>query len=414
MAKIKRYKNIYLYRRRKRNVLKPILFCLGAAVLIFVGYSVAGAAVRFFKGEAVARSSSETGSSKAAASSRKSVSSQPALSAADAASAVKGLYLPYSYLSNTAGLTSTTAAAKSAGLNLVVVDVKDEDGLVHYQSVLPAVTTGGLVAANSPDAAVASGIIKKAGLAAGARMTCFIDAAGSNVMRDAAALYGASGTTRWMDQQNRFWLNPYSSKAQQYVIDLAKELVSKGYTYIVLDSVSFPPASSGAYFAGASGTRENALAAFVQNARKQIDAAGGKLIVHFDASTAIGVADATTGLDQDMYALGADYVSPDFCPSSLATAVTVGTTALTKPDLNPAATVLTLSKFAATKMASGGAKLMPYLQAYTNTGLGGGNYKTYAASDISGEIVSLNQAGYGSYILYSPTGAYSLSGVQTK
>lgn len=416
MAKVKRYKNIYLYKRRRKSPLKIVLWCVVAIVLVFVGYSATGPAIRFFKGEPIARVDSSKPSASSKAVSSKAGTSSKSGGAANTAGALRGLYLPETYLSDTGTLQGVASGAKAAGLNLAVVNMKGEDGLLHYKSQLPEVTQNSLMAPNAPDAKAAATVLKNSGLTPAARIVCFLDPAASDVMRDASVLYAANSTGRWRDSNNDFWLNPYSDKAQQYLIDISKELVSLGYTYILLDDVRFPSESGSAYYGNVTATKQAELTAFIANAQKQITAAGGKLIVRFDAYTAIGTGSPNAGLNQNMYALNTDYLSPEFCPSALdKSGVQVSGKTITKPDTAPASTVLSLAQYAATQVpAANKAKVIPYLQAYTNTALSAGFYKQYAAADISGEIASLKEAGFTSYILYSPQGQYDLTGVTTK
>lgn len=408
--KIKRNRDIYNYRHRPRKIMKSVFWVLCAVVIIFVGWSVAQPVMKFIKGEIKPRPDTTSKTSVVSG----SVKSNPSKATVGSGSALRGIYLPKSFLSDTASLASTAQNAKNAGINLAVVDLKSESGMLNYTSKLPDAVSGGLFASGAPDAAAAATAIKNAGLTPAARVCCFLDASTSSIIREAAVLYAPNHSSRWRDNSGNFWLNPYSDRAQQYLIDVSKEAVSLGYKVIILDDVLFPSTgSSNAWYGNSSVPRDQQLRNFIANATKQIGAAGGKVIVRFNAPAAIGQASALTGQAQNMYALPSDYVSPDFLPSFLSrSAVQIGTKTILSPDLTPSGTVSAMAQFAATKATGSNLdKVAPFVQAFTNTSLGTGYYKNYTAADVGAEIAAMKSAGIASYILYNPQGLYDYSGI---
>jgi hypothetical protein len=332
---------------------------------------------------------------------------------------IRGIYLPKNYIGDLNALGTVITSAKQAGINLAILDLKGEDGILNYASKVPDAVKNNLVAPNAPDPEAAVAALTAAGIQPAARICCFMDPAASAAMRNMAVEYAKSHSFRWIDASNQSWLNPYNSDAQQYIIDIAKEAVSDGFKYIVLDDVVFPSTGSpsvSAWYTNTTISKEEQLRVFVQNATQQIDAVGGKVILEMPGISSVGDANALTGQDQNIFQFNADYISPDLSPSGFgAQAVKIASKTILSPDLTPAETVSAAAQYLntladKTKISSS----IPFIQAYTNTSLGKGFYKNYTDADINGEITSLKQNGFISYILYNPTGSYNFSGLSLK
>ena len=421
MSKIKRNRSIYRSgRRHRRGVLRTVLFLVGAFVLGFFLISAIGPVYHFIRGDLKLPSKPSTvaKSGSSAAGPSKGASSAPAVQAALGA---RGIYLPGSALVNPTALKASAEAAKAAGMNLAVVELKGDDGHLRYHSSVADAVGANVTNASLPDAASAAATLSAAGLTPAAQISCFIDGTDgltTAYMRTESVLYAGNHSVRFMDQANQFWLNPYSARARQYLTDLAKEAVSAGFKTIILTRVEFPTLGSidsTAWFGdGLSLSKTQQLQSFVEDLTKQVNAAGGKVIVRLEPAASIGQATTLLGQDQSFYKLSTDGYAPFFCPSAFNKAgITVGARTILSPDLTPGDTVDALSQYALTQIGSGAAgKMTPYLQAYTNTGLGEGFYKTYSAGDISAEIASVYKAGFSSFILYNPAGVYDFTGVK--
>jgi hypothetical protein len=147
---------------------------------------------------------------------------------------MKGLYV-----------RGVTAAAKSYpafldrvashGMNSIVLDVKDFDGLLTYPSKVQLAVDAGAV--KKPPMRSYSRAVQFAherGIRVIARVSCFND----NLMAKAhpgMAIRGVSGHV-----YHNGWVDPKNETAQDYVIALAKEAMENGADEIQLDYVRFP------------------------------------------------------------------------------------------------------------------------------------------------------------------------------
>lgn len=415
-----RRKSIYSSRHRHKSPIKVALmtlgFILGAAAIVFLGYSLEPLIQDFASGKyKPAASSSSVPTSASSVPSSKAGSSSTTSGAAS--TAVKGIYLPQSDLKDIAAADQTITAAKQAGINTAVVELKGDNGIVAYASKIPQAQGQGIIAAGAPDASTLASELTKNGITPAAKISCFKDPAAPLSMRQAAVLFAGDHSQMWLEYNGSSklnWLNPYSSDAKQYVIDLAKEAVSLGYKQIYLDNVEFPVNDERAYYGDGLSSKEDALKAFVADASKQIEAAGGKVSFIMPGNASVGQGSAPKGQDQSIYAFTADYYSPNLCPSLMSMGVAINGAAVAKPDLTPGDTVTAAAAYLKTQAGDKLTSTVPFIQAYTNTGIGAGNYKQYTADDINAQITALKAAGISNFILYSPGGTYDLTGVNLK
>lgn len=423
MGKVKRYryKSIYSTHRRQRphgsGIWKTVLLIIGAAVLLFVGWSVAKPVEQFFAG--TLKPARSVSSAVTAAASSKKASASSAAKTSETAGALRGIYLPKADLTDLAALATTAGTAKSAGINFAVIDLKAEDGKINYDSKQAEAVAAGLTTPGV-DASKAAAALKADGITPCARICAFLDpaAAASDNMRAAAVKYALSHDSRWYDASHNFWLNPYSDQARQYIIDIAKEAVAAGYKDIMLDGLEFPTTGSPdklAWFSDSTESKEQVLRDFVKEAKQQIAAVGGKVIVRVPGASLVGSVSALSGQDQNVFGYGADWMSPDLCPYAFGASLQAGATAVQNPDTTPGKTVTALAQFLATQGSRAQVSTaVPYIQAFTNSSAGGGLFKTYTADDINQEISALHAVGIDSFILYNPAGTYDFSGVKVK
>ena len=191
---------------------------------------------------------------------------------------LKAFYLPDSALGDETALKNTLSQAAKAGLDSVVLDMKDADGRLHYRStVSQAVQVNAFTDSARELSTLRSlfSVIQEAGLKPIVRLYAFQDNAAARALADCRI--GYQGQPGWVwydgDPQNggKAWLNPYSDGAQLYIIDLARELRDAGAAAVLLDGVQFPTFTGSADFGTSSNTTMShgeVLKAFVEHARK--------------------------------------------------------------------------------------------------------------------------------------------------
>ncbi len=313
-------------------------------------------------------------------------------------------------------LNSFITQAKASGINLAIIDLKAEDGVVNYASKLTELQGTGIVKLGVPDASVAAKALSAAGITPAARICAFQDPLAPSAMHGTGVMYSGDHTINWLDPTGKRWLNPYNATAQKYITDLAVEAVSLGYKQVFIDSLTFPtigsPDSSG-YYGSNLPSKEEVIASFTASLKTQVNTAGGKLSVIMPGAAAIGQAAPNMGQSQDIFSLSGDFICPNLCPSLFTkTGFSVGGTAVTNPDLTPGNTVRVVAQYLKTQEGTKLSTALPIIQDYTNTSIGSGYYKTYTSDDVKAEISALAGAGINGYILYNPTGTYDFSAIK--
>lgn len=401
-----KYRSRYTFApKRHRHPVLVVLGIVAAAALLFVGYSIQKPLMALIQGHYTASAASSAASSPASkgASAASSAAASSATSSASS-TAVRGLYLPASALAGGDALNQAISSMQSAGLNTAVLNLKGEDGVVRYASKIAEVQGTSIVASGAPDGSAAAQTLAQHNITPAAEISCFKDPVGAEAMRDAAIKYSGNHSMSWLDPTNR-WLNPYSDKAQQYIIDLATEAVSLGYKQIYLTNLQFPTGDTKAYYGDDLSSKEDCLKSFVAKAAQAVEAAGGKLSVVMPGESAVGQGSAQQGQDQNLYGFTADYYSPNLSPSLFPKGLTIGTTAVS--DADPAAAVTAAAQSLAQLPSAKVGSTVPFIQAYAGS-------RPYTADDINAQISALSSAGIPNYILYAPTGTYSLSGVKAQ
>ena len=140
-------------------------------------------------------------------------------------------------------LEQKLAALAAEGYTGAVFTLKDADGLVLYRSALEDVTQNTAQTAARYDLKSVIETIEAAGLTPIGRIWAFDDHTASRRMPDAMVKYNYT-ETNWIHNDKEAgghsWLNPVSSRAQEYILSLLREAADSGLSAILLEGVQFP------------------------------------------------------------------------------------------------------------------------------------------------------------------------------
>lgn len=301
-TKIKRYNKIYRSRSStRRKVFKIAGFVVAIAVVIFVGYSVAGPFMDFINGNIAPSVPSDSSGSSVSISSLSSDSSQtdPAVNT----TFVKAVVLP---LETTKGssLTQFLTQAKEDGYNAVVLELKDVNGTLHYRSAVAQAEEYGAVAEDALEIAPVIKTIKDSGLKPIAKLSAFMDKTAPSVARDNGYLYENSSSAWWdnsVDNGGKPWLNPYKTAACDYLVAIQNDLISKGFDTIVWHKVEFPEVrvfSSANMGPEAEGvTQQEALNKFIARCETEAKAKDAAVFISYPVEAAFGINESWFGVN---------------------------------------------------------------------------------------------------------------------
>jgi hypothetical protein len=225
--------------------------------------------------------------------------------------ALRGIYIT----GETAGMAwpETIERIHAHGLNAIVVDAKAYAGAITYPThVRRALESGAGSAPPIRDYSRAIRFAHERGIYVISRVTCFHDPwmAGHTPRMAVQSSSGGSSAIGWLD--------PANVEAQDYLIDIIKEVVDLGADEVQLDYVRFPVQDLGdAAMTRPDGHRSRAIASFVARAHDVTEAHRVPLSLDVFGIAASGPPSDIERLGQNLVLLGpeAEAISPMVYPS---------------------------------------------------------------------------------------------------
>ncbi|MCX8130590.1 MAG: putative glycoside hydrolase [Clostridia bacterium] len=316
----------------------------------------------------------------------------------------KGLYLT----ATSAGtrLKHYVDLANTTEINSYVIDLKNDYGTVCFDSQNPlAKEIGAIEKRYDIDKVIKE--LHDNNIYAIARIVCFKDPILAK-SKPELAIKNKDGGLYVHNKMN--WVNAYNKEAWQYNIDLAKEALAKGFDEVQFDYIRFPDGKKSEMFFGDIGGKKKSEAVneFLAYARQQMPDA----ILAGDVFAIICESPGDTeGIGQIWEEVGKnlDYVCPMAYPSHYATGQIVNKVKFSKPDLDPYGVIkntLLKAKARLDKVEGHKPILRTYLQDFTATWIGKGNWQYYEDAQIKQQIQGVYDAGYEEWFLWDPMNKY--------
>lgn len=201
-------------------------------------------------------------------------------------------YIPGNILLNKDSLTTHLDSLNKEKINSVMIDLKDINGNILYKTALDGINETRIVASNAVDLKETISLIKEKGFSVVGRIYAFKDHVAPLLFGDMSIKYMDTNML-WLDNAKenggRPWLNPYSEKAQEYILNIAKEACSLGVNEIIFDGVQFPAAgSSVANYGKISKTNSEILKDFAEKADKMATESSSKAYIAVNSSAIFG------------------------------------------------------------------------------------------------------------------------------
>lgn len=389
---------------RKRSPLPRILgWALTAVVIIGLGFF---GAKWMTEHPVVAPTPDEQPTVESTTTAPTTTTTQPQPEAPEVLTDLRGFYLPHAALTADT-LADTLSAAKQAGFNGVVFDLKDTEGNLYYRFPAAAAQQ---VNSYVEDALTEEQLgdlftaIREAGLTPIPRLHAFRDNAAARALAAARIVHKDNAGWVWYDGDpkngGKAWLNPYADEAHSYIGVLATELRDAGAGAIILDSVQFPHQLSAASFGNSSNINmeeEEVLALFVERIRETLGEEC-PVILSCTAQSALGTATQVYG--GNPLTFGAAMAAPAIFPADLPAKIKVGETTVenTPDNLQNTVKELVAHMILRTKVLEDAPTVTPFLQV-----------NGYKAPQVKAEIAGCQEGGSNSYILYNPKGTYDFA-----
>ncbi|MBC8570426.1 putative glycoside hydrolase [Zongyangia hominis] len=407
--KIKRNTRVYRRRSRRTSPLMIVLMVLGCAVLAFVGWSIYQPVYNLITGNIEAPGPDES-QSVSQPPVTTPVESEPETPPEKASAAKKLMYLPNAVLTDPAKLDAFLQSAVDAGANGVMMDLKDANGYLLYQSAVSQAVEAGAVSGGAVDLPAVIAKLQAKNLTPVARIHAWVDHIASRTYVDMAIKYSGDMNYLWLDdtQQNggKPWLNPYSAQAQKYITDIALELSSMGVKEIVLDGCYFPTmtGSNLANYGETTNTvtKDACLKNYIAALTAALEPSGTEVALYVTSAPLLTTGSAAYG-GVNPATLGAKNLLVNAMPASFGSKLEAGGQTVAAPAKTPYAS-LTLAVSEIKKVAPEGTKLMFFVQGYTDGKLAADQNKTYAKADVDEQLRALHEQQIEDYLLFSPTG----------
>lgn len=328
---------------------------------------------------------------------------------------VRGIYISGPMAGSTELFRNILDSAAGTEINTVVIDFKDDQGRITCPVDSPVASEIGACRPYVQDMKELIASLKERGLYVIARVVAFRDPWLAE-KKPEWSLHLADGSL-YRDRQGMAWVDPYRKEVWDYLVEVGTEAKEAGFDEVQFDYIRFSTEGTmrdvvfdEAVTGGRSKT--DVITEFVKYAYENLASQG--LFVSADVFGTI------IGSDIDAQAVGQvytemakhlDYICPMIYPSHYGP----GNFGLEHPDTMPYETVLEALKKSQMVMdqaaeadghVSSQAIVRPWLQDFTASYLGEGNYIPYGYNEVQRQIQAVKDAGYDEWMLWSAANRY--------
>jgi hypothetical protein len=284
-------------------------------------------------------------------------------------------------------------------INSLVIDIKDDSGLVSYKSVLPKVNELESWNLKIQDPTKLLRVLQKRQVYPIARIVVFKDPFLAEKRPD-LAIKDNNGEM-WRDYRGLAWVDPHNKEVWEYNIEIAKEAVNLGFPEIQFDYVRFASDGdlSNCVYPFSDGTsKEDVIKEFLLYAKEELEPLGAVVSADIFGLACSAKDDLFIGQKLEKIAEAVPIISPMVYPSHYAN----GSYGLSVPDLFPYETVLQSMKDAKARLEGYPVKLRPWLQDFS---LG----SKYGNQQINAQIQAVLDAGVEDWIFWNPSCRYDVA-----
>lgn len=206
----------------------------------------------------------------------------------------RALYMPYEKLGDTFYIRSFIKKIERKDCNGVVIDFKTENGKLCYSSLnLHAINAKCAIFDNNTVREALS-IFRKENITVAARIFCFLDNTIPSQSPSLAIKY-MDTDVNWIDAamggEGKTWLNPCSKAAQDYLIDIIRELHDFDIDGFILEKCHYPDGGNtdGATYPGVKGFKNKnaALTTFISSVKEILSEDDDFLVITKNADDAL-------------------------------------------------------------------------------------------------------------------------------
>jgi hypothetical protein len=297
--------------------------------------------------------------------------------------------------------------AKTTEINALVIDVKDDRGLVLYRSRVPLARDIGadtVMPMRAERVRAVLDTMRAHGIYPIARIVVVKDPLLASTKLEWSIKRRADPSSSWLDKNGKPWLDAGQPGVWEYAADLADEAVALGFSEVQFDYVRFPDEKrlvSEAVFPLANGrVRAQVIRDQLGALRKRVAAAGVPMTIDVFGLTTSDTTDMGIGQRWEMFIDQADAVLPMTYPSHYAP----GSYGIARPNAHPYDIITHALRDAKRRTAgiSGAARIVPWYQDFT---LGPPHY---GVEQVRAQIRAGHDAGFDEWLLWNPGSRYTV------
>ncbi len=312
---------------------------------------------------------------------------------------VKGIHLTSWAAGSSKFLPAQLELADATEINAMVIDLKEADGYVAYDSDVSLANELELEELRIKDIDELLATLREHGIVPIARIVCFKDPLLAARRPDLAVKDKNGGV--WKDRQGRAYVNPYDRRVWEYLVELGEDAADRGFREIQFDYVRFPSDGkiSNTVYPDKDGSMEDAIAGFLAFARERLAKKGVWVSADVFGLTVYVKDDLGIGQKIDKVARNVDIVSPMIYPSHYET----GSYGQKSPNAAPYEIITAAMKDAGRRLDGTGAIVRPWLQDFSLDNMP----PKYGVEEVRAQIRAVEDLGYREWILWDPSVSYT-------
>lgn len=320
---------------------------------------------------------------------------------------VKGVYVT-AYSAGGARMDQLVDLMDKTELNAMVIDIKDDEGYITYKTDNAKLQELGKPQPFIKDINKLMQRLKKHDIYPIARVVVFKDTILAK--KNPELSFRKSDGSVWANGGGDSFVNPYSKEVWDYNIEIAKEAAKLGFKEIQFDYVRFPEGfekrADSLKYTKTKQSRVDIVSEFVKYARKELAPLGIRVSVDiFGYAASVPAAE---GIGQDFVKISkhVDVISPMVYPSHYST----GWFGSKAPDKAPYQTIKGSMEDTHKKLDPLGSYkpiIRPWIQDFTASWLGNGNYIKYGKKEVEEQIRALKDMNVDEYLLWNAANRYT-------
>ncbi|WHX50858.1 putative glycoside hydrolase [Paenibacillus woosongensis] len=330
-----------------------------------------------------------------------------------AAPVVKGIYVT-AYSAGGSRMDQLIDLLDRTELNSMVIDLKDDHGYITYKTDNTKLQELGQPQPFIRDMGALMERLDKHEIYPIARVVVFKDSVLAKKHPELSFVH--SDGSVWANGKGEAFVNPYSKEVWDYNVEIAKEAAKLGFKEVQFDYVRFPEGfekrADTLKYHKDERSRVDAVTSFVKYAKQELHPLGVKVSVDiFGYAASVPAAE---GIGQDFVKISenVDIICPMIYPSHY----TTGWFNAKDPDMAPYQTIRGATIDTQKKLEPLGDKqpvIRPWIQDFTASWLGKGNYTKYGKHEVEEQIRALKELNVDEYLLWNASNRYT-SGVTYK